>query len=479
MAWLSGYTKRISFTITKPNADLTSYPIKLWLDSAGSGIGAKDMTALFADVPDADRLKIAVTLADGTTQCYVEVVSWDAANKKAELYTALTLSSAADTVIYLYYCGASANTTYVGDTTSTPAKAVWDANFVGVWHMNDGADNAHIYDSTSNGNTGTKTGANSPIMSTGVKGKAQTFDITNLILCGTNAVLSISGARTQEAIINLDTGTSTLMDMFGKGYNYPSSGNFGYAFGIDARTTPTLYQNNSGGGAAASQTNLQITRGTDYYVSDWWDGTTNANGWKQYRDLTAYSGASTVAPVTFGAFQYSIGARPSAGGNFKGLISEVRVSNIARPVEWLKATNYSERDTAGTWGAWEVLLTISEGLTSGESITPSMHANVTISEGLTGGETLGKLMKAYPSISEGLTVHDVLSELMSSSRSISEGLSITDTAIAWQVIQWLINILSNIKQEIKIESSIKQEINISSSIKQEINIASTITGSSK
>ena len=352
MGWKYSRSITLDHTIINGLTDVANYPVKLWL-SADSGTGHADLSSIFTELSYANRKKIAVENFD-KTENYVEIVSgsdeWTA--KTVELYTSVPLVSClTDTVLSFKYDHTHADNANVGDTTSTPAKAVWDANFVGVWHMNDGADNAHIYDSTSNGNTGTKTGANSPIMSTGVKGKAQTFDITNLILCGTNAVLSISGARTQEAIINLDTGTSTLMDMFGKGYNYPSSGNFGYAFGIDARTTPTLYQNNSGGGAAASQTNLQITRGTDYYVSDWWDGTTNANGWKQYRDLTAYSGASTVAPVTFGAFQYSIGARPSAGGNFKGLISEVRVSNIARPVEWLKATNYSERDTLISWGS--------------------------------------------------------------------------------------------------------------------------------
>ena len=80
--------------------DLTNFPVKVWL-SESSGLNAKDLSAIFTEITDANRKKIAVTTSDGTTQCYVEVVSWDAANKQAELWVKVpTLSATTDTILY-------------------------------------------------------------------------------------------------------------------------------------------------------------------------------------------------------------------------------------------------------------------------------------------------------------------------------------------------------------------------------------------
>ena len=157
---LPGWNNRIAVTISPDNIDdtLTNFPVKLWL-SESSGISASDLSSVFNKLgSDANRKKIAVTTSDGLTQCYVEIADWDTANKQAELHVRVpTILSGAETILYLYYDSTHVdNDSYVGDTTSTPAKAVWDSSFSAVYHMNDGADTSHIYDSTSNINHGTK-----------------------------------------------------------------------------------------------------------------------------------------------------------------------------------------------------------------------------------------------------------------------------------------------------------------------------------
>ena len=184
--WLSGFSNRLAITISPDNIDdtLTDYPVKIWL-SESSGINTADLSSVFNKLgSDANRKKIAVTTSDGLTQCYVEIANWDTENKQAELHVRVpSVSSSASTVIYLYYDADHAdNDSYVGDTASTPAKAVWDANFSAVYHMNDGADTSHIYDSTSNVNHGTKLAANEPLEVDGLKGKAQEFDTTDDII---------------------------------------------------------------------------------------------------------------------------------------------------------------------------------------------------------------------------------------------------------------------------------------------------------
>jgi YD repeat-containing protein len=66
-----------------------------------------------------------------------------------------TLSSAANTTIYLYYGNPSA-------TNQQNRAGVWDANYAGVWHLGNGYSTAAGFyqDSTGNGNHGTLTDAN-------------------------------------------------------------------------------------------------------------------------------------------------------------------------------------------------------------------------------------------------------------------------------------------------------------------------------
>ncbi|MGI8988591.1 MAG: hypothetical protein ACR2I2_03265, partial [Bryobacteraceae bacterium] len=97
------------------------------------------------------------------------------------------MSYAADTVLYAFYGNA-------GVTTSQESKtAVWDSNFVGVWHLGNNSSLSTV-DSTSNANGSAATGS-------GVSGAA--------------AILGTGAALDGSANAYMDMGTSSTLDLSG------------------------------------------------------------------------------------------------------------------------------------------------------------------------------------------------------------------------------------------------------------------------
>lgn len=374
MAWLSGYSYRIPFIINKVDGDITNYPHKLYLTGnaseitagGGSGITLKDMTTIFNIVPDADKLKIAVTTSDGETPCYVEVVSWDAANKQAELYTKINLSSSATTTIYFYFGAANANTTYVGATGSADyianiASHVWDSNYVAVYHMNDGADTSHIYDSTSNVNYGTKYADGNPAVADGLKGKGQTFSGSNVIAFSPSVSNALTGSGySTVSIIAKQTGDTSipryiirLLSASGNARHYlasnVSSGHLTsyHRSNIESSSTAMTSTLDFGDGSYHSATTKADLAGHMLYA--YLDG-----GAEQSQSVTAFDYTTYQTANTHPGYIGQIG---SGDSEWIGIIDELRISNTARSAAWIKATNYSERDTNGTWGSIEPVLT--------------------------------------------------------------------------------------------------------------------------
>jgi hypothetical protein len=355
--WLSGFSNRLAITISPDNIDdtLTDYPVKIWL-SESSGINTADLSSVFNKLgSDANRKKIAVTTSDGLTQCYVEIANWDTENKQAELHVRVpSVSSSASTVIYLYYDADHAdNDSYVGDTASTPAKAVWDANFSAVYHMNDGADTSHIYDSTSNVNHGTKLAANEPLEVDGLKGKAQEFDTTDDIINIPDS--SLWHLSTNDFCIEvsvnfkelLDGGIHTFLNQFQDANNYANfyiynPSNVPY-LGIHYRSAgATIYDHNT-------QCNPAIS--TDNWYNFIYSRSSGVL--KLYQDsVELFSGVCTTNFP-----DYSTLLRIGNSAYHNKLIGEIRISSIVRSATWIKATNYNLRDELVTFGAAEEIIT--------------------------------------------------------------------------------------------------------------------------
>jgi len=324
--WLNNWKKRMKMTIdhTEISSSLANFPVLIYLSSS-SGIYRDSVVGVFNEVGSSSK-KIAVTTSDGTTQCYVEIEKWDSANSKAWLWVNVSsVSSTADTILYLYYDSSHAdNTNYVGDPTSTPAKRVWDSYFKGVFHLGEtSGGSGAIKNSTSTSNGGTDSG--SPTFgATGEVDGAINFDGTNDYINLGKAFQTITTAITIEGWMKPDV-VADQKYWFSVGLNSPAFkgvvvGTVGTSGKISCETGDGSAMNNLLSSGTYSTTSL-------IYVVVTWDGTTKKiflNG--AYDNSKFFSG-----PIKYDTTQISlIGMGWTSGGYFDGIVDEVRVSNAAR-----------------------------------------------------------------------------------------------------------------------------------------------------
>jgi hypothetical protein len=339
--WLTGWDNRLKLTIdhTKIDSTLSQFPVMLRL-SASCGAGSADMTRVFDDL-GANSLKIAVTSDDGLTQLYVEVEKWDSTNEEVILWVSKsgwTLSSTADTVLYLYYDYNHAdNPTYVGVPGSTPGQAVWDSSHKRVDHMQDDPDVNHTTDSSASNYDGSKSPyANGSIETAGKLGEAQNFDNIDDKIIHTAINVADGGEFTVEFIARPDVVESAMQSVFGDTAN-ASSIRF-FKSGTDRR----IYIYNFSGGEyqwfEVGEFNLENHHWAIVFSST--------------RVITVYKDGTAVATRTYTNDQFrfaTIGYSYGSNTYYKGWLDEVRHSSSARAAAWIKAAYYSAWDTLVTF----------------------------------------------------------------------------------------------------------------------------------
>jgi hypothetical protein len=361
---LAGWKKYRTIVIdhTNVDADLSAYPILLPLSAAG-GIGGVDLTSIFTEL-GVNQLKLAIADNAGA-EGYVEEVSWDSGTPFAEIWTAFNISSAADTTIVIYYDATQAdNSTYVGITGSVSGKAVWDANFVGVWHMNDansGTDNAHIDDSTGLQAHSAKAAANQPVAlaASGI-GTAQNFDGTDdIVTVDDSASLSALGPLTLEYYFNQD-----VQELIGILTKANASNLFEWQYAILATGVQRLIyydDNNNAVGYLLAQGSTDISDTNYHYIAASWNGINAISNIILYSDGTV-DALGDNTKTGDGAQPHDTSVSVVIGGynrpayyTFDGKISETRISNIARSDPWIHFTDSVLTDNAVTFGAEKIV----------------------------------------------------------------------------------------------------------------------------
>ena len=353
--WLSGWKKRIKLSIDHDDIDdiLNDFPILLHL-SASCGRNSDDVSCVFDELTsDANRKKIAV--AKGATQCYVEIEKWDDDNEEAWLWVKVpSIASDTDTDLYLYYDADHAdNDSYVGDTNDAVAENVWDANFKAVYHMADGADTSHIYDSTGNDNDGTKKGAAEPAVTTsGEIADAQEFDGTDdYVDCGNDSSLDFTSEDfTIGMWVKPGLSGDSYKGLFYRGY--PAGD--GYFFRIHSNGRIFFYTAQSGATQDSYSAIGVLTADETVHLVVTRSGAV-AKIYKNASVLTLDYDASHVDPATCSR-TVKIGADDSTYLPYDGLIDEVRVYNRALLPAEIKTSYESERDDLLDWGSEETFL---------------------------------------------------------------------------------------------------------------------------
>ena len=347
MAWLTGWTYREALTFNSNGVglggNLTDKTVRVNMPSSD--------TDFWANVK-ADGTDVRFTSDDGSTLLKFEIESFDNTGDDAWYHVKIpTLTSATDTVIYIYYGNAGASSGE--DITNT-----WDSSYKGVWHLNEDSAAGAFADSTSNNNDGTN---NSTTTATGQIDKGRNVSMvtpTDISIADSDTLTFASGgvdtAMTITAWVKMTD--ATRFRIFSKG----SVANPEYHFVVSGADTLGFQLNGSGGTISATSTGtLTADEGSWVYLAVTYDGSEVNTGITNYRNATVftstpsgsgtYTGMQNTALSAYIASYYDTGSEATGSG----VIDEVTISAANRSADWLIADYQSGLGTWLTVGAQE------------------------------------------------------------------------------------------------------------------------------
>ena len=332
MVWANndyGYKKKITIDHTLVAGDETDFPVLISVtdadladDSNGGHVKSSDGYDIVFYNDDED------TLLKHEIERYVNtsglLVFWVKVN---------SLSSTVDTDIYIYY----GKTGVVVDPSTTDT---WDANFIGVYHMNDAS--GGVTDSTSNGLDGVENG-NPTYHQTGKTGYCIDFDGTGDYFNITDDAYKFDGECSFEIWVNLDA-VANHYGIFGFGDTdyFPCYDCYRQE---DKWTNEDFFMIPRDGSGQNT-----LSSGFDPVVSTWYQCVltheTVGNDDYLYVDGVEKDNLTSrdVDLTTAGNFHAFIGLRVSAGHAWNGQIDEFRVSDTARSSNWVSTTHETQDD---------------------------------------------------------------------------------------------------------------------------------------
>ncbi len=279
---------------------------------------------------------IRFTAVDGVTLLDQQIESYDPITGAIVFWVRIpTLSNSVNTNIRMYY----GNGSIVSDPSS---NAVWDANFQGVWHLdnsNDGATNFTNHLVTNNGSINE---ANSIIAD------GQQFSTGDYLSSGVESELQIDGDVTVESWVNFNslqggTGDNSIISCGLPGLTAPE--NHMYKLNVTGLNLLRAYWEYGSGIAESviSTIGAPISTSTWHHVAFTRDVSTNTV-------VFYFDGSQLGLPVVY-VNDPSDGASGvlSLGENFPGLdldgsIDEPRISNVIRSSDWLQTSYNSMSD---------------------------------------------------------------------------------------------------------------------------------------
>jgi hypothetical protein len=313
----------------------------------------QDGFPVYIEKTDNDLRSVAngghVTYSDGSDICFFnstggilpfQLVSYDDTTGSIRIWVKLTISSAIDTVFYIYYGDA-----YGTVTSQADAVSVW-TGYNAVWHLEESGNGTagEFIDSSGNGRSGqggAGTAVNVPTRTTGKLGYGQSFDgndfiqITGLLGTPSNIVLStwanLSALGPSGSDI-ISLGDTVIIRFLGGDTGL--QGNYQY-------TLFTWHNINNGVSYIGTGWhylvyNIDIANSRqEIYV----DGVSVASGTDS--DAILYTG---LGPNT------QIGRHGNGNANFyfTGLMDEIRVSSIPKCAGWV-ATEYTNQNDPSTF----------------------------------------------------------------------------------------------------------------------------------
>jgi len=257
---------------------------------------------------------ILFTQADGSTKITHEVEYYSSSAATLCAWVRMpSVSSAADTVAYMYYGCANAAAQGTSDGT-------WDSNFIMVHHLKETS--GHHLDSTANFNDSTFESLAAQGTQVGTIDGADTFNGTSNYVTTTTTSATISAG----SICILADGTATNAKTYMSGCYTGSFINRIYLLN-DTGSFEAIFS------GTTVNTGFNIPLNTWHYYALTWSSTT---AYIVYVDGVAKASGTAATALTAMATSNKLGIYPDLTGKWwTGKIDEFRWSNVQRSASWL------------------------------------------------------------------------------------------------------------------------------------------------
>lgn len=284
-----------------------------------------------------DGSDLRFTAADGSTELAHELDDIDiAAGLVTAWVTVPTLTSAADTTVYLYFGAGDA-------PAQDDPDNVWGSEFEAVWHLDRDPSGAapQLDDATSVNHDGLSLGSMSAVdLVSGHVGDGIDFDGGDDALLGDRLDLSPFGAFTVSAWVRLDTyGTDTKI------FSNADAVDRVIDLDVDAAGAVTARLGLDSGEVVATTSASTVALSTWHHVAARWDGS----------DLEVVVDGLTEASVTATGpigpqpqLPVVVGNSAAQDRGLDGVVDELRIERVARSNVWLSAT-FANHDAPATF----------------------------------------------------------------------------------------------------------------------------------
>jgi len=319
----------------------TGFPVLVSL--SGNWLKATSVDAANGRIEHDDGYDIVFRESDGINQLDHEIEEYDGTNGKLVAWVRIdSLSKSADTTFHMDYGNACAA------VDPSDPDSVWDANFKGVWHLNNGDSTAADFyrDSTANNEHGTLTDVSggSSHAATEKIGGAYDFEGDDDYIEIDNFSRHFSDQMTLSGWVKPPTAHGDYDGYFG--IRPPDVGHTQfYALQLQNSTDLEFRFRNSASVGYGFSTPAAVTAGTWAYITLTYDGDT----FYGYVN-TIEKGSKTDARGYFirPGFSFKIGA-DGHGNVLDGIVDEVRFSDTVRDSDWI-ATEYNNQDDLDAQG---------------------------------------------------------------------------------------------------------------------------------
>ncbi|MES2268152.1 MAG: LamG-like jellyroll fold domain-containing protein [Bacteroidota bacterium] len=362
---------------------LTNFPMLVYIKEDALKSGSNCANNIQFPSGGTSGYDFAFTQTGSTNELFYQVENFDVSTGTLTAWVQVPTVTTAATPLTFYF----GSTAPAHDATFT--YATWNSDYLAVYHLNETG--GTVLDATSNQRSATATSITTT--AAGKIASAYTFDgISSKVVSATSA--DATGTFTLSGwTYVIDFATSTDQKIVTNETGYTTGG---YKLGFYGTTTTNVkaeVETRAANGAVTLNRNetggVAVTTGQWHYVQGVYSGT---------NFITYYDGAvdrSTTTGAAAGAGgPIFIGSDFALANFFKGNIDEVRVSNIAKSADWIKAEfnnqnnylTYTTTNTAITATSAAAISAIGGGLlftwkTTATGTDPATAANWTSSSG--------------------------------------------------------------------------------------------------